>query len=226
MTTFERQFRESTTTFNALVAPKLKSWFGALKVISIEERSQDKLCQYLDMFAGIDAYLIRKISAGPDIGRYDVMQAIASRIQPVRKPYDTFTVRVWRRKSGWGTELVKRLLALDRVEGGASHPHLTCQAYVNPERSRLLSLGVVETRPLIYMVKSSIEWLSATNPDWSGDWHRLKSGDLRRIDTPQCTFRLNPQDGTIFSSVRWDSLTTRVWRPIPARLTVSPTHLD
>ena len=81
MTTFERQFRDSTTTFNALVAPKLKSWFGASKVISIEERSQDKLCQYLDMFAGIDAYLIRTISAGPDFGRHLHSEGVEARVQ-------------------------------------------------------------------------------------------------------------------------------------------------
>lgn len=170
MTSYAIAAHNSLTAFRYQVWPVLKPMLNADNLWPLETShnlSPNSLEQRLDTDAGLDA-IYR--SEGQLYG-------LASRIQGfVYKPYNTFTVRL-------DTELKKRIAAFD---SGALFPRYTVQAY-HDVNGVLVSLGVVETEPLITLVER--------------EYYRPKPWSLIGIQT-------NPQDGKKFAYVRWDRLET------------------
>lgn len=167
----------SSKAFRDVVWPHIeRPWFGGGELVPAEAVMQAEFAKHLDVLAGIDAWIIRRNAHG--------MTGIASRVQRIRpgcKPYNTFTIRAWRKGANGQdspneTELQKRLHALRHVERGYLYPHVTVQAYVDDDATELLSVAAVLTSDLFAYVD---QYSDRINPDKrSGfkvaDWAILK----------------------------------------------------
>ena len=138
----------------------------------MESVTTDGFKKDLDTLAGIDAWQV--------IREHSAIRGIASRIQPVTTPYNTFTIR-YRCRSGAETEYAKRLRAIEKAERGWLFPHLTVHAYINIARDRVLSVGVVSTRQLFLYAQ---QWL----------------------ESERAYIKVNTMDGNLFIVVPWQAL--------------------
>ena len=160
-----------------LVWPRIAPWMRGGELIPVESTTAASLQATFDTLAGIDAWHI--------CHEQRAMRGIASRVQTIAdgyEPYNTFTIR-YRRSSGAETEFAKRLAAIRDRDGGWLYPHLTCQAYIDQRKERLLSCAVVRTKDL-YMYAD--DWL-----DHGGE---------------QACIRTNRADANEFIVVKWTSL--------------------
>ena len=123
---------KSAHAFQSLVWPEINHLLGGGELISVETVTDSRMADYLDWYAGIDAWLVRQ----------PVMFGIASRVQ-WGQAWDTFTVRSSRPDGGM-QELQKRRLA---ISNGSLWPRYTVQAYICADR--LESAAIVETDHLI-----------------------------------------------------------------------------
>jgi hypothetical protein len=151
----------------------------------------DSMRDALDMKAGIDAWQIVNGSSGG-------MRGLGSRIQPVTRSWESFTLRC-SLPSGFETELDKRMRAVFRPSEGWLMPHWTVQAYVTAygRDVDVFAVGVVDTRSLIHHVCECRET-------------RGKCSQTRS----------NRSDGNKFIPVFWEHLAEcgvpiKVWRPRP-----------
>lgn len=90
---------------------------------------------------------------------YDLIQTIdnneygiASRIQPSNRPWNTFTIR-YSLESGMDTEYLKRII---NIASEDLYPKWTIQAYVSIDNTKLLSLGIIDTKIFYNKVASFI----------------------------------------------------------------------
>lgn len=127
---FRQDFSTAANSFNLIKIP-LETLIGG-RIHSLEEGSNN--IDILDIDYGYD--LIQTI----DSNEY----GIASRIQPTKWSWDTFTIR-YNRSSGNDTEYVKRINDI-AMEG--LYPKWTLQAYVSEDYTKLLSLSVIDTNIL------------------------------------------------------------------------------
>ena len=148
-----RDLTRSAQALADVVWPQISQpWFGGGEVVPVETATDVKIAKALDVFAGIDLWLLRK----------DGITPIASRVQfPDGRSYNTFTIRSWR-KSGNDVELQRRLRALKEVQRGYLFPHVTIQAYVDNNSNRLIAAACVLTKDLFEHVD---EYDDVTNRD-------------------------------------------------------------
>lgn len=116
--------------------------------MQVEGIVKDRMRSDLDRIAGIDAWVV---------GQKGGMFGLASRVQWVKTPWNSFTIRK-ERLGKFETEYKKRLEALEMNDGRLS-PHYTIQAYVKPppRGGKLLSCGIVETNKLIKFIRDGRE---------------------------------------------------------------------
>ena len=124
---FTIDFTNAANKFNLIKKP-LQQLIGG-EIHSLETNS--KSINPLDSKYGFD--LLQNDTIG-----------ISSRIQPTSRSWDTFTIR-YLRSSGLRTEYVKRVIAIaiDDI-----YPKWTSQAYTNLNDTKLISIGVVNTKEL------------------------------------------------------------------------------
>jgi len=147
------------------------------EMIPVESTTAASLQATFDTLAGIDAWHL--------CHEQRAMRGIASRVQTIAEgyePYNTFTIR-YRCASGADTEFSKRLAAIRDRDGGWLYPHLTCQAYIDQRKERLLSCAVVRTEDLYVYAD---DWL-----DHGGE---------------QASIKVNGADANEFIVVKWVSL--------------------
>lgn len=147
------------------------------ELIPVESATAVSLQATFDTLAGIDAWHL--------CHEQRAMRGIASRVQTIadeHEPYNTFTIR-YKRSSGAETEFAKRLAAIRDRDGGWLYPHLTCQAYIDQRKEKLLSCAVVRTEDLYVYAD-----------DWLG------------YDNDRARIMVNGADGNEFIVVKWASL--------------------
>lgn len=121
------------------------------KIHSIEN-SNNEILIMMDRFSGID--YIRQNEHG--------LQGIAARVQWVKKPYNTFTIRS-ERKTGSKTELEKRLF---QIKNGYFYPSFTLQAYFdNKKDNNLLSIAAIKTKDLYDLFQNQPELFEENKSD-------------------------------------------------------------
>lgn len=172
-----RDLSWSAKAFLDLVWPRIAPWLRGGELVPVESATAASLQATFDTLAGIDAWHL--------CHEQRAMRGIASRIQTTAdgyEPYNTFTIR-YKRSSGAETEFSKRLAAIRDREGGWLYPHLTCQAYIDQRKERLLSCAVVRTEHLYVYAD---EWL-----DHGGE---------------QAYIKANGADANEFIVVKWSSL--------------------
>lgn len=127
----------SSSAFLGLVWPAIQHMCGGGELRPVEAVESPEMERHLDQLAGIDAW---QICDGTG------MRGIASRVQRDKsnKAWDTFTIR-YSRPTGAETEWTKRLRAVANIREGWLFPHLTVQAYISADWSRVLSAAVVRT---------------------------------------------------------------------------------
>lgn len=167
-----RNLSQSSYDFVNLVWPIIANPLGGGELVPVESVTTDGFKKDLDTLAGIDAWQV--------IREHSAIRGIASRIQPVTTPYNTFTIR-YRCRSGAETEYAKRLRAIEKAERGWLFPHLTVHAYINIARDRVLSVGVVSTRQLFLYAQ---QWL----------------------ESERAYIKVNTMDGNLFIVVPWQAL--------------------
>jgi hypothetical protein len=133
-----RDLDASKSAFEALVWPAIAPLCGGGDLVHLEGSSH-RTDRDLDTLAGIDGY--QRITARG-------MRGIASRVQPVSRPWDTFTIRL-ARKNGSATEYAKRLAAITEANGWL-YAHITVQAYITKDRRELLAAAAVRTSDLMH----------------------------------------------------------------------------
>src|SRR5258708_785080 len=134
----EVNLSKSAIDMPRFVWPAIRDWLGGGDYYPVESVAEALLTKDLDMQAGIDGFQ----------KRLQGMRGIASRIQWGEKDWHTFTLRK-SRSSRKDTEIRKRLWQLAHRHEGYLYPHITVQAYVNKERTDLLSVAVAHTHELI-----------------------------------------------------------------------------
>lgn len=145
MSEFQRDMNWTSGLFSQEVWPKISEFCGGGEIVTMEI-SVDRLADYFDKYAGIDAWQV--LPSG-------YMRGLASRIQRISagmNPYNSFTVRA-RRFNGVKTEYAKRKQAIESTRGYL-YPFLTVQAYVNEENNELLSAGACRTTDLFKYIDS------------------------------------------------------------------------
>ena len=110
------------------------------ELIPVETATARELTEYLDLYAGIDAWQVRHC--------HNAITGIASRVQWVgnKNPYNSFSIRI-KSKSGKPTEFDKRLNAIQTP--GFIYPYLTVQAFLDKKGGDLLSAAAIRTEELI-----------------------------------------------------------------------------
>lgn len=162
-----RDMKQSKTSFESIVWPAVSDLIGGGELISMED-SDDRLKKLFDATSGIDAWQYRD-GAG--------MWGIASRVQPIGKDWATFTVRHSRR-SGARTEFEKLWQAVNS-EDGRVKPHWFIQAYVDPDSSYLLSVGLARMRSVLEFIRNECDEgdLRGCNDGssrfWVAKWDRM-----------------------------------------------------
>jgi len=136
----EANLSKSAIDMPRFVWPAISDWLGGGDYYPVESAAGTLLTQDLDMYAGIDGFQKRLEKC--------VMRGIASRIQWGDRDWHTFTLRK-SRSSKRDTEIPKRLWQLAHRHEGYLYPHITVQAYMNEQRTSLLSVAVAYTHELI-----------------------------------------------------------------------------
>ncbi len=137
MDNFGQSLSKTVYRFNKYIKPILSDVVKA-ELVSIEEMTDNRLAEKLDIFAGIDIWCIDKIG----------MYGIGSRLQTSTKSWRTFTVRK-DRDSGTRTEYEKRRHA---IENNYLYPKLTLQGYFT-KNDELLEFAVAETKDVISYIE-------------------------------------------------------------------------
>lgn len=131
----------SSTAFEMIVWPTISERCGGGEIERVEGLDKARL----DIYAGIDAWQY--------VSKDGAMRGIASRVQydtgKYGYPYNTFTIR-WSRQNS-KTEYEKRR---DAIFGkmGYVWPYFTVQAYLDNEKTGLVSCGVIKTKDLYSFV--------------------------------------------------------------------------
>ena len=145
--------------------------FANGEIIDVENQDNET-CFHLDANCGID-YLLYFKGEGWTRGA-------AWRSQPVKQPYDTFTVRK-SRDSGSMTEYQKRK---DAIENNAIYPYYTLQAYYDENTGELLSLGITKTEDLINCISEGCCKVLHTRSDKIGqaEFYVVPWSELQRLN--------------------------------------------
>lgn len=140
---FETDLNDSAYNFMHIVYPKLiECGYLSGDVVPIESVSAKGITKDLDMYAGIDAWHIDKNKG---------IQGIASRIQFINHPWNSFTIRK-SRTSGAKTEYEKRVYAIET--GDWLYPTITIQAYITSRTNgELLSVGIAKTNDIFKAIE-------------------------------------------------------------------------
>lgn len=149
---FNQAHENSKSDFWQSVQPILEQLLHPCKIILMESR-QDSLAKYLDVYCGIDAFIISHKDKN--------VTPLASRIQK-DKDYQTFTVRN-KRDSGTTTEYFKLLKAEQKQ---TLRPILTLQAYVGD--GKLLSMALAQTSDILDYIKKGYAYTKHTSEDEIG----------------------------------------------------------
>jgi len=180
-----RKMRESSRSFLDVVWPACSSALGGGEVIPVECTGSEGWSDKLDILAGIDLWQV--------VGNGMGLRGIASRVQPVHRPWGTFTIRqTGKNGDDTVTEWQKRQYALVYRDEGVLSPHYTIHAYTRKDDGSLISASIVETNALVRYVLASFgrygePAVESMNPDGVGRRH-------------------NTQDGRVFIYARWSSM--------------------
>ena len=141
------------------------------EIIDVENQNNET-CFHLDTNCGID-YLLYFKGEGWTRGA-------AWRSQPVKEPYNTFTVRK-SRDNGSVTEFEKRK---DAIENNAIYPYYTLQAYYDEDTGELLSIGITKTEDLIDCISKGHYKLLHTRSDKIGqaEFYVVRWSELQRLN--------------------------------------------
>lgn len=175
---WQNKLNDSNKAFINLVWPVIKNVCDGGEIKPVEIIRDNDIAKDLDVLCGIDIW--QKIS---DKG----VRGIASRVQFTNKPWNTFTVRKYR-KSGHKTEYHKRLEAINS-NGKYIYPYLTCQAYVSLDKLHLLSCGVARTKDIFDVVEAE-KYINRINSEDSTGFIAINFSDVKDVkifllDNPQ-----------------------------------------
>ena len=149
---FAQAQKQAVSDFNNFVRPVLRDMFKPCHIVLIEARN-DEFLKYLDVFSGIDSFIIRLDS--------QQVFPVSNRIQR-GKNFRTFTIR-YSRDSNTPTEFEKLIKARQQA---ALTPSLTFQAYISNET--LLGLAVAKTDDLLNFISTKKAKIKHTKPDQIG----------------------------------------------------------
>lgn len=144
MDDWQCDLRKSSRQFLEHVWPVIKAKCGGGEIKPVEVLQDNEIARELDILCGIDVW---------QTVRGEGARGIASRVQPSKKNWATFTVRRTR-FSGAKTEYEKRLEAI-KSGGRFIYPYLTCQAYINDEE--LIGVGLAKTSQLYAVIERELE---------------------------------------------------------------------
>lgn len=137
---WQHDLKQSTHTV-LTIWPKIKDELGGGELIAVEG-DNSQIARMLDTCSGIDF-----IQAMPDGG----LRSLATRVSFGTKNWATFTIR-YSRPSENITEYHKR--CRDLLHSYLS-PHLTLQAYFEPQTQKLLSCAAIKTLDLYKHIKQN-----------------------------------------------------------------------
>lgn len=140
----------SNKAFVDLVWPIISKDCGGGDIKPVEIIKDNTLATDLDLLCGIDVW--QTISGRGCVG-------IASRVQ-VDCGWHTFTVRNDRKYSKRKTEYQKRKEAIASC-GQFIYPFLSCHAYVNKEKNKVVRIGLCKTVDLINAIDRG-DWFQQT----------------------------------------------------------------
>jgi hypothetical protein len=151
-----RDLSASASAFRDLVWPAVAATCGGGVLVPMEGVVDSRFARLVDQLSGVDAWQI--------IESDGVMRGIASRVQ-FGRAYASFTIRE-ARASGRGTELEKRLKALQEKRRGWLLPALTVQGYVSGRTAGTLLYAAVGYSDELYSyIAAGEEYDLRTNPD-------------------------------------------------------------
>ncbi len=153
---FVQSMAQMAYCYNNVVLPTLRTLLKSYYEIYSVETDTSKISNLLDVYGGCDLILLDK--------RNYTISGVASRIQIVDEPYDTFTVRL-QRDSGSPTEFEKRTFAMSNE---CIYPKFTFQAYASKEDFRLLSMAVIRTQDLYKFIEKNCPQVKHTGENQIG----------------------------------------------------------
>jgi hypothetical protein len=132
---------------------------------SIESAHDARVCEALDWYAGVDAYVVDR-----DGRAVYPLAARVQQIKPAHRPFESFTIRA-ARANGEKTEVEKRL----ESDGNpyALGPSFTLQVYVEEIGSALLAFGGVFTEDLFKFYRN--------HPDLMGEKKNPEDNNLFKV---------------------------------------------
>ena len=140
-----KDLSDSAFDFQKFVWPKVKDKCGGGELIPMESITAKEIAKDFDILAGVDAWQIQREDS--------LIRGIASRVQWISHPYNSFTIRETR-DSGVPTEYEKRQYVIDKPDKGYLFPALTIQAYLKErKKGPLLSVAVCRTSELFRYIE-------------------------------------------------------------------------
>jgi hypothetical protein len=141
---WQRDLSASSRAFLGVVWPIIQNKCGGGDIKPVEVLQDNQIARDLDVLCGIDVW--------QTIGGHGA-RGIASRVQPDKRNWGTFTIRR-RRFNGAQTEYEKRLAAI-RSGGRFIYPYLTCHAYVDGPTA--LGIGLARTIDVFETIEAAKE---------------------------------------------------------------------
>ena len=135
----ETALTKSSKDFIEEVYPKIKDDLGNGNLIPVQAVTSNEMAILLDRYAAIDAWYIETEKG---------IRGLASRIQ-YDANYQTFTIRK-ERETGTRTEYEKICHAISH---NWLYPYWFCQAYIQNNPKKLLSVGLCKTCDLINYIR-------------------------------------------------------------------------
>lgn len=150
----------------------VSSLLGGGELVPVESVTANQFAAQLDQIAGIDAWIVQKDS---------YMFGLGSRVQWVKRPFNTFTVRM-RRPNGVPTEYEKRKAQI--ATSGALYPKWMCHAYLAEANSCFLTAAVALTEDVIDAVDRKVGRKRTAYDGvefWEVKWREMWQGGCKSL---------------------------------------------
>lgn len=160
----EQRISESAEAFHEKLWPQISSSLGGGRIVCVESVvDQDFFRQCLDMYGGIDTWHVDD--------KRSLIRGLATRMQKpkYKRFFRSLTIR-YRKKSGYDTEIHKRMKALQEP-GNWLHPSVVIQGYFTDDSGHYGDPTAVAIARMEDVIRIVCEGVQGTGPRDTKDWY-------------------------------------------------------
>lgn len=173
---YEAVMRDMKTSLEQVrrATPIIQEIMGGGEIKAVEG-SDNEILIMLDQSCGTDYFY--KFDKTNSKYKYAVVWGIGSRFQPVKRSWDTFTIRRTREDTGADTEYAKRKWA---IEHNGVYPYLTLHGYFDSDTGEIISFAIARTVDIWEFIAKGLAYIRETHTRTEGhstffviDWAKM-----------------------------------------------------